>query len=86
MHVALKTTGTLFSRIVKMVFSWSVLGSQMTAVTESISIHIYLAAVRLMTILAYHTGFIHLALKEGSIYIDLIFNLTVRKIEVLFQQ
>jgi hypothetical protein len=84
--MALNTAGPLFGRIVKVVFPGPILAGHMATVAECISIHVYFATVRFMAILTYDPGFIHLALKEGSVHIYFILDLSVWEIEILVQQ
>jgi hypothetical protein len=84
--MALNTAGPLFGRIVKVVFPGPILAGHMATVAECISIHIYFATVRFMAILAHHAGFMHFALKEGGIYIDLILDLSVGEVKTFIQQ
>jgi hypothetical protein len=78
--MALNTAGPLFGRIVKVVFPGPILVGHMATVAEGVPIYIYFATVRFMAILTYDPRFIHLALKEGSVHIYFIFDLTIGEV------
>jgi hypothetical protein len=84
--MAFKTTGPLLGGIVKMVFAASIFGGHMATVTECVSIHINLAAVGFVAVLADHAGLVHFALQERSVDIDLFQDLTIGIVESLLQQ
>jgi hypothetical protein len=86
MHMAFKTAGSLFGRIMEMVFPGAILAGHMATVAEGVSIHIHFATVGFMAILTYDPGLVHFALKEGGINIDLILDLSVGEVEILVQQ
>ena len=84
-HMAFETACSLFGRIVKMVFAASIFGGHMATVTECVSIHINLAAVGFVAVLADHAGLVHFALQKGSINIDLFQDLTISIVKTLLQ-
>jgi hypothetical protein len=85
-HVALKAAGSLFGRIVEMVFPGTVFGGHVATVAKGIPLDIDLAAMGFMTILTDHPGLVHFALEEGSVDIYLFQDLPICKIEIFLQQ
>jgi hypothetical protein len=73
-------------RIVEMVLPASILGGHMATVTECIPLDKYFTAVWFMTILAHDSGLVHFSLEKGGIYINLIQDLSVGKIESFLKE
>src|SRR5665648_593698 len=59
---------------------------QVTPITKGIALNVYFQAVRVVTVRADHPLVIHFALQKRGVNIDLILNLPVGKIEVVFQK
>jgi hypothetical protein len=84
--MAFQAARSFLPGIVEMVVPASVFFGQVAAVAKGIIMYKDFTAVWFMTILADHSLMIHFTLKKGSIYIYLLQDLPVCKIESLVQQ
>jgi len=85
-YVALKTACPAGIGIMKMMLPAAVFFRQVAAITQGVSLHVNLPAVRFVAIGANHPGLVHLALQEGTVHVIFFQNLPVREIEGFFKQ
>ena len=81
-----EATGPFLLRVMKMMFPAPIFFSQVAAVTKGITMNKYFSAMRFMTVIAYYSFLIHLALKEGCININFLKDLSIGKIQSLIKQ